>query len=271
MSDREYADELQTRRAKFLAVEKVGDRYKETNLKGEVKTYAPDRRSPQFSLEHMAFHTVVDIPSGGTRPLITGRTGEGFRAIGTEGAYQILDVRITSEATPGVVSIRHTYAPDGHNLNSSMVVGLTNESINALHDGISGTLYLSDLTGHSTYGTEHLRRADGATGLCIVLPDWKESATEAKDEVSAEWQFTFKDATLSPRGYMQLLGYFEPGKEISLRNHVGIFFQPESAHPLTPAIQELSSAVALVAKRLARMQLVVIGILVVLVLELLRH
>src|SRR5206468_11220173 len=105
-------DDLQRRRGKFLQVEKEGKVYRETGAKGDVTEYAPAEHLLELGVESMALHATADVGSGSVRHLLTGTTREHFRAIGTEGSYQIFDVSVGSETPPGTVLIRETYALD---------------------------------------------------------------------------------------------------------------------------------------------------------------
>src|SRR5271166_3144921 len=241
MADEEDDDELRTRRARFLDVQTVGTRYQETSIKGEITTYDPYPTSLELAIENLIFHTKIDAASGAVRPLVRGETRERFRAIGTEGEYQIFNVTISSEIDPSAAIIKKVYATDGHNLESSMVIGLTDDAIRALREATAGTLHLAAINGLPIYGRDYFPRllSHGA----VVLSHWREHIVEGgedSEKVVVEWRFTFATATLSPKGYSRFLSFHHhAGEEVRLASEVGIFFRPGSDHPLRPTFEEL--------------------------------
>lgn len=122
-------DDLRARRERFLSVGKEGNLYRETCANGEIMEYAPSKHPLEIGVEDMALHATLDVASGTVRHLLTGSTREQFRAIGTEGSYNILDVSIGSATSAGAIMIRKTYAHDGHALTSKILIGLGEETI----------------------------------------------------------------------------------------------------------------------------------------------
>ena len=133
-------DELRTRQGKFLDVAETAVGYRETSLKGEITEYIKATCPIEVSIENLTIHVTSDVASGTVRPLLMGNTAEKFRAIGTEGNYQIFQVAISSSIPPGTAVIRSVDSKDGHALRSEMSVGLQDETINKLVERLPGTL-----------------------------------------------------------------------------------------------------------------------------------
>ncbi len=246
MTNADLSEELRTRRGQFLKVEKIGNQYNETSLKGVTATYRPRVRT-EMCIGDLAFHTKIGAATGTVAQFATGRMRQKTRAIGTEGNYNIFDVRISPEMPLGTAIISNTYAKDGHCLSSSMKIGLSDQAISTLRRDDVGDLYLSEIEGMATYYDQ---------GLDLLLPYWRDHVAEEDadaDNVHVEWSFKFLTATHSPKGFNPLLGYFPPSstlRDVHLANDVSIRFKDGVEHPLESALNTLSLNFAVLSKRL---------------------
>lgn len=252
-TDDDDSDDLSKRLGKFLDVEKIGTRYKEVNVKGEETIHTPDNGDLDLEIEELCFHTTIDASSGAIRPLITGKTRERFRAIGTEGEYRIYDVKIGSDVNLGAVVIRDTYFKGGHAIKSSMMIGLSDDAIRTLSNAPVGRLRITGIKGLTIYGRDEY---PGQIPGAMVLPYWREHVVESSDhsEVAVEWRCTFTTATYSPNSSVS---------EVQLTRDVGIFFRSGGDHPLISTIEGLTESNNALHRRLS--QLLIVGVIIAMI------
>jgi hypothetical protein len=259
----ELKDELKTRRGQFLKVQKVGDQYKETSLRGKMTTFSPDKIS-DICITGLAFHTKIDIANGTVWHYATGGTSKEVRAIGTEGSYRILNVVLSPEIPIGTAIITSIYASDGHGLRSSMKVGLSEDAIIALkREKETGSLYLNRVSGSPLYFSFD----------SILLDYWREhvvSNEDGSDDVRAEWVFKFDSATYSPEGYIAFLGSSftrSHTTDVRIANKVSFQFSDESEHPLKSTLETLVASVTSHSRLVSLAILIIVVAIVILILR----
>jgi hypothetical protein len=270
MTDRDDASELEeelhTRRGQFLKVQKVGDQYKETSLRGKTTTYSPDAIS-DICITGLTFHTRIDISNGTVWHYATGRTSKEVRAIGTEGNYRILDVILSPETPVGTSIITSIYANDGHSLHTSMRVGLSEDAITALkREDEIGDLKLNRVSGSPLYFSVE----------SILLDYWRNHVVQnedGSDNIRAEWIFKFESATYSPEGYIAFLGSSLGSStrsrttDVRIANKVSFQFSEESERPLKSTLDTLAASITSYSKIVSWGIVIVVVAIVILILR----
>ena len=230
-------EDLRTRRGKFLEVEQISGRYREIDANGEIAEYVAVEHPLELWIENIALHTTSDVISGGVRDLLTGTSYEKFRAIGTEGHYQILDVSIGSETPEGTAVIRDVYGQDGHGLSSQMSIGLPDEAVKVFGERLPGMIRIGGIEKGTFFTSSAHNRA-------MLLDHWRGHiiSESGSDNIIAEWRFAFSTATLSPEGYSGSFGaYFPPSRND--RNVSGsITINHSNGHPLRQTVENLAQS-----------------------------
>jgi len=223
-SANEENDDLRTRPGQFLPVERDGANYKETSLKGAISIYEPITSHVAISIENLGFHKKWDASDGQIHHVITGKTVEKFRAIGTEGDYNIYDVRIDATIPDGTAIIVQTYMEKGHRLIDKFQLGLSETSIAALmgKEFQSGRIVVSNIQG----GFYNANASN-----TILLPYWKEHVVTpmTESEIRAVWGFNFTSLTLSPKDYIPLIGMSDNADNVRIQGSVSVNLQNEDA------------------------------------------
>jgi hypothetical protein len=253
----------------FLNVERTNDGYIETELGGKRTQYIKHSYPEVVRLENLKTFRSVDPGSGASKYYVTARTEDEFRAIGTERAYRIYLVSLSSDVPVTKAVIQSTYSTGGHPYHTTLHIGLSESALERIVEETRAAPSARNLEVQLKQPSFFGRFREAVGGDTCLFSWWTErpqskSIAGAIDQIEVTWTLDIASVTVCPASGSSVLSGERDDRAAIVHavidRPIGIYYHSDEEDELERQYQKLLTAIEGL-----RAPLYIIGIAVALV------